>query len=70
MVFNRWGNLVYESEGRRYQNNWDGSSNISNMVSIGEDLPNGVYFYIFSVKMTVDTTLETKEYNGYIELRR
>ncbi|RCW30222.1 PKD domain-containing protein, partial [Marinilabilia salmonicolor] len=69
-VFNRWGNVVYESEGRRYQNDWDGKSNMSNMVSIGEDLPNGVYFYILTVKMTVDTTLKTKEYNGFIELRR
>uniref|UniRef100_UPI0025C644BA gliding motility-associated C-terminal domain-containing protein n=1 Tax=Marinilabilia sp. TaxID=2021252 RepID=UPI0025C644BA len=69
-VFNRWGNLVYESEGRRYQNDWDGKSNISNMVSIGEELPNGVYFYVISVKMTVGTILKTKEYNGFIELRR
>jgi gliding motility-associated-like protein len=65
-VFNRWGTLIYKSKGVRYENNWDGTSNVSNMVSIGDKLPNGVYFYVFSVKIGNDA----KEYNGYIELRR
>ena len=65
-VFNRWGNLVYESKDTKYNNGWDGTSNVSNMVSIGQDLPNGVYFYIY----TVYVDGEMKEYNGYIELRR
>jgi gliding motility-associated-like protein len=65
-VFNRWGTLIYKSKGIRYENNWDGTSNVSNMVSIGDKLPNGVYFYVFSVKIGNDA----KEYNGYIELRR
>jgi gliding motility-associated-like protein len=36
-VYNRWGNLVYESSD--YQNDWDGTRN-------GKKLPGGVYFYI------------------------
>ncbi|MBA2412404.1 MAG: gliding motility-associated C-terminal domain-containing protein [Burkholderiaceae bacterium] len=32
MIFNRWGNVVYESS--NYQNNWG-----------GDDLPDGTYFY-------------------------
>ena len=65
-VFNRWGNLVFESKDKKYSGEWDGTSNVSNMVSIGEELPNGVYFYIYSVY--VDG--KKKEYNGFIELRR
>lgn len=33
-IFNRWGNLVFEST--NYQNDWD-----------GEDLPDGSYYYVF-----------------------
>lgn len=40
-VFNRWGNIVYES--RHYQNDWDGTAN--NGVVIGQKLPDGTYFY-------------------------
>ncbi|MDZ4751530.1 MAG: choice-of-anchor L domain-containing protein [Flavobacteriales bacterium] len=35
MVYNRWGNLVYESE--KYDNKWR-----------GDDVPAGTYFYIFN----------------------
>jgi gliding motility-associated-like protein len=73
MVFNRWGNLVYESKGTKYGVDtewWDGTTNVSNMVSIGQDLPNGVYFYIFSIVVATEDGPRTKEYNGYIELRR
>jgi gliding motility-associated-like protein len=34
-IFNRWGNLVYETTG--YQNDWDGG-----------DLPDGSYYYILT----------------------
>ncbi|WP_044084708.1 gliding motility-associated C-terminal domain-containing protein [Marinilabilia salmonicolor] len=74
MVFNRWGNLVYESEGEKYDGVdsdwWDGKANVSNMVSIGQDLPNGVYFYIYSITVSTDDGPKKKEYNGFIELRR
>ena len=36
-IFNRWGNVVFESG--NYQNNWD-----------GDDLPDGTYFYSLSLK--------------------
>jgi gliding motility-associated-like protein len=66
-VFNRWGNMVYRSDGRKYQNDWDGRGNMSNMVSIGHELPNGVYFYVISF---TDNLAKIKQYSGYIELRR
>ncbi|MGQ1787229.1 T9SS type B sorting domain-containing protein [Saccharicrinis sp. GN24d3] len=72
-VFNRWGSLVYRSKGITYGEDnewWDGTSTTSNMVSIGSDLPNGTYFYVFKVEVNIGDAIQTKEYNGYIELRR
>ena len=69
-VFNRWGTLVYRSKGQNYENDWDGKSTESSMVSAGDDLPNGTYFYVFSVKVNREGKVIEKEYSGYIELRR
>ncbi len=69
-VFNRWGTMVYRSSGQNYDNEWDGKSTESSMVTAGDDLPNGTYFYVFSVKVNVEGEVVTKEYSGYIELRR
>jgi len=41
-VFNRWGNLVYESTD--YQNTFDGIANRG--VVLGQQLPDGTYFYV------------------------
>jgi gliding motility-associated-like protein len=54
-IFNRWGNLVYESE--NYDNTWDGKRN-------GEDLPGGVYFYI------IKFTDGRKPVQGYVTIIR
>jgi gliding motility-associated-like protein len=60
-VFNRWGNMVYKAE--PYNNQWDGTSTVG--LSIGGDqLPTGVYFYIF------DLGDGTKPFKGYIYLNR
>jgi len=69
-VFNRWGTMVYRSSGKNYDNSWDGKSTESTMVSIGDDLPDGTYYYVFSVKVNVEGEIISKEYSGYIELRR
>ena len=39
MIFNQWGAKVYESF--PYNNDWIGTYQ-------GEDLPDGVYYYIFT----------------------
>ncbi len=58
-VFNRWGNRVYRSND--YKNDWDGRC--TEGVSIGQDLPEGTYFYI--------VILDGKEkYVGNITLKR
>lgn len=42
-IYNRWGNLVWKSEG--YPKNWDGT-NFRN----GQVLPDGTYFYIINLQ--------------------
>jgi gliding motility-associated-like protein len=69
-VFNRWGTIVFRSSGVRYEDDWDGRSNIGAMVSIGTELPNGTYYYIFKVKKNVEGKVISTTYNGFVELRR
>ncbi|MBK6831734.1 MAG: gliding motility-associated C-terminal domain-containing protein [Flavobacteriales bacterium] len=54
-VFNRWGQLVFESYG--YENEWDGRA------LFGRDLPDATYFYVLN--LTSDRT-----YNGHVILKR
>ncbi len=56
VVFNRWGNKVYEAS--NYQNKWDGNNKNGNRI------PDGTYYYI----ITLDDI--QKPYNGYVELHR
>lgn len=74
-VYNRWGTLVYRSSGLRYGSgrdcpNWDGTSKTANMVTVGNDLPQGTYFYIFTIDFNIDGEVRTKKLHGYVELRR
>ncbi|MDR2927484.1 MAG: gliding motility-associated C-terminal domain-containing protein [Cytophagaceae bacterium] len=69
-VVNRWGTIVYRSTGVKYLNDWDGTANVSAMISIGKELPNGTYYYIFKVKKNVNGKIESRDYNGFVELRR
>lgn len=74
-VFNRWGTLVYRSSGLRYgedENWWDGTSSTSNMVTLGENLPSGTYYYVFTITF-IDkqhATRSERKMHGYVELRR
>jgi gliding motility-associated-like protein len=60
-IFNRWGNLVFETDG--YKNDWNGTT-IFGLTIGGNDLPEGTYFYI------VDLGNNTKVYKGYVYLKR
>ncbi|MEL7022064.1 MAG: gliding motility-associated C-terminal domain-containing protein, partial [Bacteroidota bacterium] len=57
-IFNRWGNLVYETN--NYQNTWDGTWDAD------KDLPDGTYFYI----LTIDDNGTESVFRGYLELFR
>ena len=59
-VFNRWGNLVYQSD--HYQNEWDGIANVGMLIS--NQLPGGTYFY------TVNFNNGEKTQIGYLTLNR
>ncbi len=54
-VFNRWGQLVYESDA--YRNEWDGRA------EHGRDLPDGTYFYVLNLRREIT-------YNGDVILKR
>ena len=46
VIFNRWGNKVYEAA--PYKNNWDGTSTEGLTVG-GDQLPIGTYFYVLDL---------------------
>jgi len=58
MIFNRWGNKVFED--KDYQNNWGAVSPDNSLGSSGS-LPTGTYYYIIDAKGE-----ENKKINGYI----
>jgi gliding motility-associated-like protein len=60
-IYNRWGNLVYKKQD--YHNDWNGQSNVNGVV-MGQDLPNGTYYYILDLKT------DTKPLNGFVVIRR
>ena len=82
-VFNRWGTLVYRSSGTQYGgdcyggltpvdpvNIWDGTSRTSNMLTVGENLPSGTYFYVYTITLVDNNgSHKTKKLSGYVELR-
>ncbi|SFT81042.1 gliding motility-associated C-terminal domain-containing protein [Lishizhenia tianjinensis] len=43
-IFNRYGNLVYQTE--NYENDWDGVPNVGGTIGSGNVLPTGTYFYV------------------------
>ncbi len=64
-IFNRWGNLVYRS--RDYNNDWGGKGNQPNNI-LGEDLPDGTYYYV--VLATDKTTGSVRKFAAFITLKR
>lgn len=58
-IYNRWGNIVWRSEGT-YKNDWDGVHQINN-----EPLPDGVYYYIFELDKEF-----AKTKTGFIQINR
>lgn len=61
-VFSRNGNKVFEASG--YQNNWDGIANVNGILSKGEHLPSGTYFYVINIPEL------NRNLTGWIQLAR
>jgi gliding motility-associated-like protein len=57
MLFNRWGNVIYQKDGYKNREGWDGTWE-------GRELPEGTYWYHITLPRL------NKIYNGYLELRR
>ena len=60
IVFNRWGNKVYEAA--PYTNQWDGTSQFGSAFK--EGLPESTYYYV------LDLGTDADPYTGFIYLRR
>lgn len=56
-IYNRWGHRIFEKDGYRNDEGWDGTWN-------GTVLPDGTYFYHINLPRL------QKIYTGYVELRR
>ncbi|MDN3492543.1 DUF7507 domain-containing protein [Winogradskyella bathintestinalis] len=46
-VYNRWGNIVYSV--KRYNNDWDGTSNGRAVINQSDELPVGTYYYVLDL---------------------
>jgi gliding motility-associated-like protein len=68
-VFNRWGQIVYESP-RGYQNDWDGVYN-GKTFSIGQGpLPENVYFLLFEFNGTGEPRFIKDPISGNLYIKR
>ena len=61
-VYNRWGSLVYDNSA--YDNTWDGTPNVSNMIIGNSKLPQGTYYYIVEF-----ADGQTDAINGFVVLQ-
>jgi len=62
-VFSRWGDVVYQNN--NYQNDWDGKG----MGKYSDqELPDGTYYYVVEQKNSING--ETKQFSGYLTIRR
>ncbi len=62
-IFNRWGNLVYETTNKDV--NWNGKEQSSN-----SDCADGIYYYICTVNFIRLSGTEAKQLHGYVHLLR
>ncbi|MNX81660.1 hypothetical protein D3C86_1133550 [compost metagenome] len=46
-VYNRYGSLVYSKQ--HYENDWNGTANVSGVINRGDMLPTGTYFYVIDI---------------------
>lgn len=61
-IFNRWGNLVFESSGDPANAKWDGTNK-----NTGTECINGTYFYKFTITGQQD---ESESNHGFVQLVR
>jgi gliding motility-associated-like protein len=62
IIFNRWGNVVYQTS--NYANDWSGTTS-SDLTIGGNELPTGTYYYIFDTHDDKQGILK-----GYVYIQR
>lgn len=62
IVYNRWGNKVYEMN--NYLNDWNGASNVSGVSFGNGKLPEGTYYFILNFKDG-----KTQTITGYVVVK-
>jgi len=62
MVFNRWGQMVYEQ--KDYNNTWGGIS------TNGSELANGTYYIVVDFSNVENQRVSNSRYTGYLDIRR
>ncbi|MBX2827133.1 MAG: gliding motility-associated C-terminal domain-containing protein [Flavobacteriaceae bacterium] len=68
-IFNRWGVLVFETDGYDEANNvFRGRSNARATISEDEELPTGTYFYVLT--FPGENPEGQSAYNGYLYINR
>ncbi|MBT8255340.1 MAG: gliding motility-associated C-terminal domain-containing protein, partial [Bacteroidia bacterium] len=68
-IFNRWGVLVWETDGYDEDSNvFRGVSNGRSTIRQGEELPTGTYFYILT--FPGESPEGQNAYNGYLYINR
>ncbi len=61
-VYNRWGNLVYETDAFDNGKGWDGTANTRWVIQRDKELPAGTYYYVISLNQG------EIELSGFIQL--
>ncbi|MBN8703748.1 MAG: gliding motility-associated C-terminal domain-containing protein [Bacteroidetes bacterium] len=62
-IYNRWGVLIFEASS--YKNEWDGTTNNSSAVVLGDGkVVSGTYYYVLTLKDNNEI------HKGYLEIRR
>ncbi len=65
IIFNRWGDAVYQIDNYDNTMAWDGTWQENN-----NDVPDGTYFYVFTYQIIDGETFVTRKSNGFVEVCR
>ncbi|MEZ4885247.1 MAG: Ig-like domain-containing protein [Chitinophagales bacterium] len=65
MIFNRWGDVVYQVDNYDNTAAWDGTWQESS-----KDVPDGTYFYVFSYQLFETETVVPRNKTGFVEVCR
>ncbi|WP_064966994.1 gliding motility-associated C-terminal domain-containing protein [Tenacibaculum ovolyticum] len=66
VIFNRWGNIVYQTD--EYKNNWNGISSGRATFKKADKLPDGTYFYVLKLGDTPASLITEKK--GWVYIHR